>query len=209
MSKNKNIIWHPHKVDKEARLAIKKHKTAILWFTGLSGSGKSTIAHELDSILNKNGIHSYILDGDNIRHGLNKDLGFSSEDRRENIRRIGEVAKLFVEAGLITIVAFISPFASDRDIVRSLVDSGEFIEIYAKCSLDVCKERDPKGFYKKAMSGEIKDFTGISHPYEEPQHPEIVLETDKLTLNECTGKVMDYLQQKQILGDNKKGRSIC
>lgn len=205
MESNRNIVWHPHRVSKKNRQMIKKHKTAVLWFTGLSGSGKSTIAHELDYLLNKRGLHTYILDGDNIRHGLNKDLGFSSEDRKENIRRIGEVAKLFVDAGLLTIVAFISPFVEDREIVRNLVGKEEFIEIYTKCSIEICKKRDPKGFYKMAMNGEIKNFTGISHPYEEPHDPELILETDKLSLDKCVDKVVGYLNKRQILDKQKRG----
>ena len=199
MNSDRNIIWHPHKVSKESRGKINKHKPAMLWFTGLSGSGKSTIAQELDCYLNSKGFHTYVLDGDNVRHGLNKDLGFSSEDRQENIRRIGEVATLFVDAGLITITAFISPFNEDRQAVRNLVNGREFIEIYTKCPLDVCKSRDPKGFYKKAIAGEIVDFTGISHPYEEPHNPEILLETDKLSINECVREIVKHLNLNSII----------
>jgi adenylylsulfate kinase len=144
-------------------------------------------------------MHTYILDGDNIRHGLNKNIGFSAEDRKENIRRIGEVAKLFVDAGVLVITAFISPFKEDRDTVRGLVGPGEFIEVYAKCPISVCAERDPKGLYKKAMAGEIKEFTGISQPYEEPVNPELVVETDKLSVEECVDKVLAYLKSKDII----------
>lgn len=199
MLKERNIVWHPHKVSKEDRRAIKGHKSCVLWFTGLPSSGKSTIANELDYELKKRGAHSYILDGDNIRHGLNKNLGFSKEDRKENIRRIGEVAHLFVDAGILVITAFISPFIEDRQLARSLIKQGDFIEIYVKCSLDVCKERDPKGLYKKAMAGEIKDFTGISQPYEDPVNPEIILETDKLSVYDSVNKILEYLISKNII----------
>jgi len=193
------IVWHPHRVSREDREKIKNQKACVLWFTGLPSSGKSTIAHELEFIFNKRGIHTYVLDGDNVRHGLNKDLGFTTEDRKENIRRIGEVAKLFVDAGILTITAFISPFIEDRKFARSLVGEGEFIEIYTKCSLSVCEKRDPKGLYKKAIAGEIKDFTGISHPYEEPSSPEILLETDRLSIEECINKILTYLQEHKII----------
>jgi len=193
------IVWHPHRVSREDREKIKNQKACVLWCTGLPSSGKSTIAHELEFIFNKRGIHTYVLDGDNVRHGLNKDLGFTTEDRKENIRRIGEVAKLFVDAGILTITAFISPFIEDRKFARSLVGEGEFIEIYTKCSLSVCEKRDPKGLYKKAIAGEIKDFTGISHPYEEPSSPEILLETDRLSIEECINKILTYLQEHKII----------
>ena len=202
MLKNNNIVWHEHQVSKQNRQEIKGHKSCVLWFTGLSASGKSTIAHELEFRLNNMQVNTYVLDGDNIRHGLNKDLGFSSEDRKENIRRIAEVTKLFADAGILTIAAFISPFRQDRKFARDLTKE-EFIEIYAKCSLSVCKERDPKGLYKKAVAGEIKDFTGISHPYEEPLEPEILLQTDQLSLEECVDKILDYLQQKQIISQKE------
>lgn len=199
MVKNKNIVWHDHRVSKEEREKIKNHRSRILWFTGLPSSGKSTIAHELEHTLNRKGIHTYVLDGDNVRHGLNKDLGFTKEDRKENIRRIGEVAKLFIDTGILTITAFISPFIEDRETVRDLVKEGEFIEVYVKCPLSVCMERDPKGLFKKAIAGEIKDFTGISHPYEEPQYPEILIESDELSVGESVGKIMDYLKENEII----------
>lgn len=195
----KNVVWHAHKLTRQERAGIKGHEPCIIWFTGLSASGKSTVANELEYALNKQGMHTYILDGDNIRHGLNKNIGFSAEDRKENIRRIGEVAKLFVDAGVLVITAFISPFKEDRDTVRGLVKPGEFIEIYAKCPISVCAERDPKGLYKKAMAGEIKEFTGISQPYEEPVNPELVVETDKLSVDECVEKVLAYLKSKGII----------
>lgn len=194
MLRESNVIWHNHKVSKKDRENINGHQSCILWFTGLPSSGKSTIANKLEEILHKNGVRTYVLDGDNVRHGLNRDLGFTIEDRKENIRRIGEVAKLFIDAGILTLTAFISPFRKDRETVRKLVKEGEFIEIHAKCSLETCKRRDPKGLYKKAMAGEIKDFTGISQPYEEPVDPEIVIETDKLSVDESVNKILAYLK---------------
>ena len=193
-----NIIWHKRGITREQRSEILGHNPGLLWFTGLSGSGKSTIAVELQKKLIKEGKMVYLLDGDNIRHGLNKDLGFSEEDRIENIRRIGEVSNLFVNAGVITLTAFISPYARDRHIVRNKLGK-DFIEIYIKCSLEECEKRDPKGLYKKARAGEIKDFTGISQPYEEPANPELVIETDKLTVAESVDKVYHYLKEKCII----------
>lgn len=192
-----HIYEHKHKLTKAERSAIKGHKPFALWFTGLSGSGKSTLANEVEYILNKEyRVHTYLLDGDNIRKGLNKDLGFSQEDREENIRRISEVVKLFVDAGLVVLTAFISPYRKDRDFARSLLEDGEFIEIYVKAPLEVCEERDPKGLYKKARAGEIKNFTGIDDPYEEPINPEIVVETDKLSVEESVEKILNYLEEK-------------
>jgi len=196
VNNNNFIIPHEGKIKKEDRQRQKKHKSAILWFTGLSGSGKSTLAHAVEEKLFEMGIHTYVLDGDNIRTGLNKDLGFSAEDREENIRRIGEVAKLFVDAGIITLTAFISPYKKDRELVRNLVDKDEFIEIYVKCPLEVCEQRDVKGLYEKARKGIIKNFTGIDDPYEEPENPEIVVETDKETLKESVDKIINYLKEK-------------
>ena len=192
---SRNLVWHAHKVTREERASQKKQKPCILWLTGLSGSGKSTIANALEGELFRTGHHSYLLDGDNIRMGLNKNLGFSDADRTENIRRIGEVAKLFADAGLIAITAFISPFRADRDLVRALVAPGEFFEVYVKAPLDVCEQRDPKGLYKKARAGAIKQFTGIDSPYEEPAAPELVLDTDKLDLQACTGTLLDALRR--------------
>ncbi|WP_293446038.1 adenylyl-sulfate kinase [Persephonella sp.] len=194
--KEKFIIPHRGKVKKEDRQKLKGHKSAILWFTGLSGSGKSTIAHAVEEKLYQMGIHTYVLDGDNVRTGLNKDLGFSPEDRKENIRRIGEVSKLFVDAGIIVLSAFISPYKKDREFVRNIVDDGEFIEIYVKCPIEVCESRDVKGLYKKAREGLIKNFTGIDDPYEEPENPEIVIETDKETVEESVEKIINYLKEK-------------
>lgn len=195
----KNVVWHSHKLNRDDRARIKGHRSCILWFTGLSASGKSTIANELEYELHKKGKHTYILDGDNIRHGLNKNLGFSADDRKENIRRIGEVAKLFVDAGVIAITAFISPFRGDRETVRGLMKPGEFIEVFAKCPISVCQERDPKGLYKKAIAGEIKEFTGISQPYEEPLNAELVIETDKMQVGECVDRILDYLAKHKII----------
>ncbi len=189
-----NIKWHHGKITKEDREKLLNQKGATIWLTGLSGSGKSTIAVELEHALVENKHQAYILDGDNIRHGLNKNLGFSPEDRTENIRRIGEVAKLFTEANLITIAAFVSPYREDRNNVRKLLNHGEFIEIYVKCSLEVCEERDTKGLYKKARAGEVKDFTGISAPYEEPLNPELTIDTSELSVEESTRSILNYLE---------------
>ena len=194
-----NVVWHDHKVERSERERFLKQKGVVLWFTGLSGSGKSTIANEVSYKLLKMGKVSYILDGDNIRHGLNKDLGFSPEDRKENIRRISEVANLFADAGLIAITAFISPYRLDRDFCRNLVDEGRFIEIYAKASLDTCEKRDPKGMYKKVRAGLIKEFTGISAPYEEPLNPELVIDTDKESIEDSTDKVIDKIEELGLL----------
>ncbi len=199
MSGSKNIVWHQATITRKEREAQNGHKSAILWFTGLSGAGKSTLAHAVEEALHKMGARTYVLDGDNIRHGLCKDLGFSDADRTENIRRIGEVAKLFVDAGTIALTAFISPFRSDRDAVRELVEEGDFIEIFCKCSLDVCEERDPKGLYKKARAGEIPEFTGISSPYEEPLDPEITVETDRQSLEESVEQVLKVLRERGII----------
>ncbi len=190
-----NIKWHHGKITKVDRVRLLNQKGVTIWLTGLSGSGKSTIAVELEHALIENRHQAYILDGDNIRHGLNKNLGFSPEDRTENIRRIGEVAKLFTDAGIITITAFISPYREDRDAVRRLLNDGEFIEIYVECPLDVCEERDTKGLYKKARVGEVKDFTGISAPYEEPLNPELTIDSSKLTVEESTRAILNYLEE--------------
>lgn len=190
-----HLVWHAHKVSREERAAQKKQKPCIVWLTGLSGSGKSTLANALEGELLLSGHHSYLLDGDNIRLGLNKGLGFSDADRVENIRRIGEVAKLFADAGLIAITAFISPFRADRDMVRSLVAPGEFFEVHVKAPLEVCEQRDPKGMYKKARAGVIKQFTGIDSPYEEPLKPELVIDTARHNLEESTKILLDALRQ--------------
>ena len=191
--KDENIIWHNQSITKEKRLTLLNQKPCILWFTGLSGSGKSTIANAVELELFKRGRKTYLLDGDNVRHGLNKDLGFSEQDRIENIRRIGEVAKLFVDSGLIVLTAFISPFKSDRQIARSLVKYDEIIEVFIDTPLEVCEQRDPKGLYKKARDGAIKNFTGISSPYEAPEEPQIHIKTDEHSIEECVDIVINYL----------------
>ena len=194
-----NVTWHEHLVKREDREKLLNQKGVVLWFTGLSACGKSTVANEVAFRLHQSGKLTYVLDGDNIRHGLNKNLGFSPEDREENIRRISEVANLFADAGAIATTAFISPYRKDRDFCRSLVGEGRFIEIFVKASLETCEARDPKGLYKKAKSGEIKEFTGISAPYEEPLKPEIVLDSDNLGIEEEVQVVIDYLKEKKII----------
>jgi len=199
MGEEQYILWHQSTITKQARQQRNQHKSCVVWFTGLSGSGKSSLANALDKELFSLGVQSYVLDGDNIRHGLNAGLGFSKEDRKENIRRIGEVSKLFVDSGQIVCTAFISPFIEDREQVRTLFPDGEFIEVYVKCPISICENRDPKGLYKKARSGEIMEFTGISSPYEEPIHPELVIETDKLTISQSVDTIITYLREKEIL----------
>ncbi|HHW36326.1 MAG TPA: adenylyl-sulfate kinase [Bacillales bacterium] len=194
--KSKNIVWHKAQITKHDRHRLNGHKSAILWFTGFSGAGKSSLSVAVEKELHKRGIRTYVLDGDNVRHGLNSNLGFSPVDRTENIRRIGEVSKLFVDAGVMTLTAFISPYREDRNMVRKMVQDGEFLEIYVKCSLEECEKRDPKGLYKKARNGEIKGFTGIDAPYEAPVNPELVVETDKETLRESVLAILNFLQEK-------------
>ncbi len=195
-----NLTWHKTKISKVDRSKLNGHKAACLWFTGLSGSGKSTLAVELEAELYKMGIHTYILDGDNVRHGLNRGLTFSDEDREENIRRIGEVAKLFVDAGIIVLSAFISPFKKDREQVRSLLGKNEFIEVFVNANLETCEARDPKGLYKKARKGEIKEFTGISSPYEEPENPEIIVNNGlNSDLQKNVSQIIDFLKTKEII----------
>jgi adenylylsulfate kinase len=198
--KSTNITWHESNITKEDREKLNGHKGVVIWFTGLSGSGKSTLAHAVEQALFDNGCRTIVLDGDNVRHGLNKNLGFSPEDREENIRRIGEVAKLFTDAGVIAMTAFISPYRADRDKARELLPEGDFVEIFVKCDLAVCEERDTKGLYKKARTGEIKEFTGISAPYEEPLNPEVVVDTGAETLEESAEKVLAFLQERGIIG---------
>ncbi|MEG7378399.1 adenylyl-sulfate kinase [Bacillus subtilis] len=192
---NRDIVWHEASITKEEYQQKNKHKSSILWLTGLSGSGKSTIANAAARELFELGYQVIVLDGDNIRHGLNKDLGFSDEDRKENIRRIGEVAKLFVQQGTIVITAFISPFREDREQVRQLVEAGEFNEVYIKCDLDICEQRDPKGLYKKARNGEIPFFTGIDSPYEEPEAPELVLDSGKHDREACKNQLIEFVKK--------------
>jgi adenylylsulfate kinase len=194
-----NITWHEHKIARENREALLKQKGVLLWFTGLSASGKSTVANEVTYQLHQMGKLTYVLDGDNIRHGLNKNLGFSPEDREENIRRISEVGNLFADAGLITTTAFISPYRKDRDAARELLGNGRFVEIFVKASIDICEKRDPKGLYQKAKDGVIKEFTGISAPYEEPLNPEIVLDADNMNIEEEVNMVIEYLKEKKII----------
>ncbi|WP_321277439.1 adenylyl-sulfate kinase [Thiomicrorhabdus indica] len=188
-----NLTWHQTVLTQSLRSEQKSQKPCVIWFTGLSGSGKSTIANQVEQKLFQLGQHSYLLDGDNIRHGLNADLGFSAEDRVENIRRVGEVSKLFCDAGLIVLSAFISPYEADRAMVRNLMNSGEFIEVFIDTPIEECERRDPKNLYQKARAGEIKDFTGIDSPYEAPKKPEIILKTQHLTPNQAASKVIDYL----------------
>ncbi len=200
MSNSSNILWHQGKITIADREKLNNHSGACLWFTGLSGSGKSTLSVEVESLLFQMGIHTYILDGDNIRHGLNKDLSFSDADRKENIRRIGEVAKLFVDAGMIILTAFISPFRADRDFVRSLIPEGKFLEIFVDCDLATCEKRDPKGLYKKARENKISDFTGLSSPYEKPKNPEMVIfNGENSDLNMNAALIIEILLQKNII----------
>jgi adenylylsulfate kinase len=194
-----NITWHDAHVTQENREKLLNQKGAVLWFTGLSGSGKSTLANAVALKLHEGGHLTYVLDGDNIRHGLNKNLGFSPEDRVENIRRIGEVGKLFADAGVIAMTAFISPYKADRNTARELLPEGRFIEVYCACDLSVCEQRDPKGLYKKARAGEIKQFTGIDAPYEAPENPEISVDTGKEPLEVSTERVLQYLKEKGMI----------
>jgi sulfate adenylyltransferase len=194
-----NITWHDPSITKKDRREQNGHKSFILWFTGLSGSGKSTLANEIAKRLFDRKIRNYILDGDNIRFGLNKDLGFSKEDRQENIRRIGEVSKLFVDSGQVVLAAFISPFQRDRDQVRQLVEKNEFIEVFVNCPLDVCEKRDPKGLYQKLRAGKIKEFSGVDSVYEEPVNPELIIDTNKYSIQECVTLVIKYLEEKQLI----------
>jgi adenylylsulfate kinase len=197
--KSRHIVWHPGAVTREDREKIQGHRGATIWLTGLSGSGKSTIAVELEKQLWDRGVHAFVLDGDNVRHGLNKDLGFSPKDRNENIRRIGEVAKLFTEAGVVAITAFISPYRADRDQVRAIMRPGDFVEVYVDCALDICEQRDPKGLYKKARAGEIPEFTGVSAPYEPPLAPELVIRSDSLTVEQSVAELIALLERRSTL----------
>ena len=194
-----NLYFHKHRVPRSLKEERNNHKSRVLWFTGLSGSGKSTLANATEKILHDMGMNTYILDGDNVRMGLNKDLGFSPEDRTENIRRITEVSKLFVDAGSLVLTAFISPYREDREKARDIIGGADFIEIYVRADLSVCESRDPKGLYKKARSGEIKGFTGIDAPYEEPLNPELIVDTDKNSVEESSQMVVDYLSQNGLL----------
>ncbi|HHI5410422.1 TPA: adenylyl-sulfate kinase [Vibrio metoecus] len=194
-----NVVWHRHAVDKEQRAALKQQRPAVLWFTGLSGAGKSTVAGALENRLAELGYHTYLLDGDNVRHGLCSDLGFSEQDRRENIRRIGELAKLMADAGLIVLTAFISPHRAERQMVRDLLPAGEFIEVFVNTSLDVCEARDPKGLYKKARAGEIRQFTGIDSAYEAPVNPDIDLPAGEKSVDELVVQCLQALAERNII----------
>jgi len=194
-----NIIWHHATVTRERRNQQNNHKSVVLWFTGFSGSGKSTLAHAIEEQLHQQGCKTFVLDGDNIRHGLSSGLTFSEQDRKENLRRIGEVSKLFVEAGVIVLTAFISPFREDRERVRSLMPHGDFLEVYVDCPIEVCEERDVKGLYRKARAGEVKEFTGISSPYEPPEKPELTVNTEQETLEESVQKVLSLLSERSII----------
>ncbi|QBG34335.1 adenylyl-sulfate kinase [Litorilituus sediminis] len=197
--KTENTVWHDQHVSKEQRAQLKKQKPCLLWYTGLSGSGKSTVANAVDALLFERGCHSYLLDGDNVRHGLNGDLGFSDEERVENIRRISEVAKLFLDAGLIVSTAFISPFASDRALAKEKIAAGEFIEVYIDTPIAVCEQRDPKGLYKKARAGEIKDFTGIDSDYDVPETPQIHVKTDQQSVEQCAEQIVNHLIEQGFI----------
>jgi adenylyl-sulfate kinase len=198
--KSQNIQWQDSDVQRADRERRNGHRGVTLWLTGLSGSGKSTLARRLESALFERGCQVYVLDGDNMRHGLNRDLGFSPEDRAENIRRIGEVARLLTDLGTIVITAFISPYRADRAMARGLMAGGDFIEAYIDCALAVCEERDPKGLYKKARRGEVKEFTGVSAPYEAPESPELVIRTDQFTPAECVSRMLGHLEASGYLG---------
>jgi len=198
--KAENLTWHIGEVDRETRATAYGHRGAVLWFTGLSGSGKSTIGHRVERMLVERGAFAYVLDGDNVRHGLNSDLGFAPADRVENIRRIGEVARLFADAGAVVLSAFISPHRADRDRVRALMGPGEFVEVFVDTPLEICEARDPKGLYKKARAGEISNFTGVDAPYEAPDAPEVHLQTANLTVDTAAARVIGYLEEQHILG---------
>ena len=207
--RSENVTWHDSAVTREAREERRGHRGAVLWFTGLSASGKSTLAVEVEKALFREGYFSYVLDGDNVRHGLNGDLGFTAEDRTENIRRIGEVAKLFAESGALCLTAFISPYRADRDRVRELMSrSSDFVEVHVSCPVEVCEERDPKGLYKKARAGEISNFTGIDAPYEAPDAPEIVIETNVYDVETCVGQVLDYLRNHGYISSESRLRAV-
>jgi adenylylsulfate kinase len=194
-----NIVWHSATVTRQRREQLNGHKSCVLWFTGLSGAGKSTLAHAIEEQLHQHGCRTFVLDGDNVRHGLSSNLGFSEVDRRENIRRIGEAAKLMMEAGVIAITAFISPYRADREAVRILIPHGDFLEVYCKASLATCETRDVKGLYKKARAGEIKNYTGIDSPYEEPLNPELAVDTGSAPLEHCVAEVLGLLRTQGVL----------
>ena len=197
--RNSNIVLHESSVTRGDRYKLNKHKSVVIWFTGLSGSGKSTLSHAVEERLYDLGCRTFVLDGDNVRHGLSSNLGFSDDDRKENIRRIGEVSKLMMEAGIITLTAFISPFADDRNLVRKLLSPEDFIEIYCSASLEVCESRDVKGLYRRARNGEIENYTGVNSPYEEPINPDLVVNTEDETLGESVARVLSFLKDKGII----------
>lgn len=202
---SKNLFWHRGQIDRSARERQNRHGSGVVWFTGLSGSGKSTIAHGVEEELHRLGCHCYVLDGDNVRHGLCSDLGFSIADRHENIRRVGEVSRLLVDAGLIVLTAFISPLKADRDRVRGMLDAGEFLEIYCRCPIEVCESRDVKGLYRRARNGEIPDFTGVSSPYEQPDEAELLLDTHLLSVEASVDRVVALLRQRGVIGTQPPG----
>jgi len=197
--KTPNTIYHNATVTRERRNQLNDHKSVVIWFTGLSGSGKSTLAHSVEEKLHKLDCRTFVLDGDNVRHGLSSNLSFSDDDRKENIRRIGEAARLMMESGVIAMTAFISPFKKDRNLVRQLLPQGDFIEIYCNASLEACESRDVKGLYKRARAGEIKNYTGIDSPYEAPSNPELVIDTESESLEESVAKVINFLKSKEII----------
>lgn len=199
MSNQHNIIWHDSSITKEARRKQNNHSSFVLWFTGLSGSGKSTVANALAQVLFDQEIRNYVLDGDNIRNGLNRDLSFSDKDRSENIRRISEVSKLFVDNGTVVLTAFISPFIQDRDMAKKIISEEEFIEIFVSCPIDECEKRDPKGLYSKARKGEIPDFTGIDSPYEEPVSPALTIHTNEQNVSESVESILNYLKKRKLI----------
>lgn len=198
---NKDIVWHEHAIDKTARAAQNGHKAFVLWFTGLSGSGKSTIAGALEQELFRRGVHTYLLDGDNVRHGLCKGLGFTLADRQENLRRVGEASKLMVDAGLVVLAAFVSPYRADRDAIRALLPDGEFVEVFVDTPLAECEQRDPKGLYKKARAGEIKNFTGIDDPYEAPEQPEVHIHNHGRSVSDVVAELLAQLQARGLLAE--------
>ena len=202
--KSDNTIWHSATVTRARREKLNNHKSVAVWFTGLSGSGKSTLAHIVEEALHQLGCRTYVFDGDNVRHGLCADLGFSEEHRRENIRRIGEMVRLFLDSGVVALTAFISPFSRDREVVRRLVTPPDFLEIYCRCPIEVCERRDIKGLYRKARAGEIAEFTGISSPYEEPSNPDLVLDTDSATLEACKESVLALLAKRGVIAPQRK-----
>jgi adenylylsulfate kinase len=199
MKQSTDIVWHHASVTRDRRERLNNHRSAVVWFTGLSGSGKSTLSHAVEEKLFQMNCSTYVLDGDNVRHGLCADLGFSENDRKENIRRIGETAKLFVDAGVVTLTAFISPFRSDRLAARQLFDAKDFIEVYCRCPLEICESRDVKGMYRRARAGEIQNFTGISSPYEEPVSPELIVDTGSSSLTQCVDEIIDFMRESGII----------